>query len=206
MTKTPLIALALTLASFTPTSALAQTAECRGFDDCDEVEVPDRSERCNRKLPGLFCKPESQGAEQFGDWIVKLLTDEMDINQEAIIITAVKSGSSEPETFRLIISNGGSLITQMSSMYGADHSWPFCTSDTTRIAVDDNPVTYLATIEKGGSCDSIPARGRAIAAMKRGKQAKVRLAAKGGYTEDWVIGLDGFTAAFNRAIALTGGR
>jgi len=176
-----------------PSSRRAQIAECAGKNSpawCSDV--------------GLG-KPSPAPKWQYGDWTVELLSDQMDVDKQASIrATLFDNEGYAAGSIELFIWNGGKLITHQ---VGTGHSviltrkgWPFCERNLDRIAVDDQPVQYLATIKKPGHCDFISPGGSALSAMKNGQSAKLRLTGGGSV---YRISLSGFTKAMNKAVEKT---
>lgn len=145
--------------------------------------------------------PEWKG---FGDWRVAAVHEEMDPTSHVVLRTtftvdndeSVYSGDTYEIGFRIF---GGSLMT-LDTMYGfpAENSWPNCDFDTASYKVDNGPLGYIATIDRGGSCSAVPMKGALIRAFLSGSKAKLKL--------NYVVGsisLKGFAEAWREAARLS---
>jgi len=142
-----------------------------------------------------------------GKWTVTLQSDEMDVDKRATLSTQLAGADGFNEGWiELTVWNGGSVVSHsannsiLRNFYRDRERWPYCAGNLDRISVDGAEVQYIATIERGGKCNQIALNGRAIIAMKRGKNAKMRL---GRNNTIYHIDLQGFTAAMRRAVRLT---
>lgn len=180
-----------------PSSQRAKEAMCEGAEN--------RPSWCAELAIG--------GAQSWkdGSWTVTSLSDDMDVDKQATVRTDLYSEDGRIVGWLSInVWNGGRLITHSANtgvpgnvffnLPRQREGWPYCEGDLDRIAVDEERVQYLATIASGGRCNRIEASGGAIASMKRGRTAKVRL---GSNIAVYSIDLTGFTAAMSRAAMLT---
>ncbi len=146
-----------------------------------------------------------------GSWKVTLLSDEMDVEKRASILTDLYAEDGRVVGWLSIdVWNGGRLVTHSANtgdpgnilfnLPRQHEGWPHCVGDLDRIASDDERVQYFATVQSGGNCNRIDSNGTAIASMKRGRSAKIRL---GNNNAVYNIDLTGFTAAMNHAAMLT---
>jgi hypothetical protein len=145
--------------------------------------------------------------KEFGDWRVAAVHEEMDPTSHVVLRTKFKVDDDESvygvDTyeigFRIF---GGSLMT-LDTMYGfpAEDSWPNCDFDTASYKVDNGPLGYVATIDRGGSCNAVPMSGHLIRSFSNGSNAKLKL--------HYVVGsisLKGFAQAWQEAARLSGRR
>jgi hypothetical protein len=154
--------------------------------------------------PAIAASPEWT---EFGDWRVAAVREEMDPTSHVVLRTTFKvddddsvyGGDTYEIGFRIF---GGSLMT-LDTMYGfpAEDSWPNCDFDTASYKVDSGPLGYIATIDRGGSCNAVPMRGPLIGSFSSGSNAKLKLHQVVGS-----ISLRGFAQAWQEAAQLSGRR
>ena len=148
-----------------------------------------------------------EGWEQYGDWYVKALHDDMDTVTHVRMFTAFNYTPSTPGTrlpwqddfnlgFEIF---GGSVVTlSPSAGFLGKGYWPHCDYDLSSASVNGAKAVRLTPVDMPGSCNAVDRNGEAIQQFKVGSQARIRM----GYM-DGKISLAGFSAAWARAMQLS---
>lgn len=144
------------------------------------------------------------GWEQFGDWYVKALHDDMDtVTQVRMFTTFQYTSSGSGSNFFLqkdfnlgFMLFGGEVVTlSPSAGFLGQGYWPYCDYDLSSVSVDEAKAVRLTTVDSPGSCNLVDKNGTAVMQLKKGKEARVRMGSMNG-----VISLDGFSKAWSRAL------
>lgn len=146
--------------------------------------------------------------EQFGEWEVKPVHGEMDPYTSIIIRTkfneiidpANPPLSHKPEElvfgFKVF---GGKLMSVYTMLnFGGRDYWPDCDYNSASFRVDNSKPHYISTIDNPGGCDRVAMNGKTVSMFKSGKSAKLKV-----YYRTGEISLNGFSAAYNRALQLS---
>lgn len=152
-------------------------------------------------------KHQFPGWENYGDWYVKALHDEMDTVAHVRLFTAFSKEDryasagfegTQGMSFGFEIFGGKVVVLSPSLDFIGKNYWPFCDMDSATTSVDGGKAEDVATINVAGGCRNIALNGEAIRQFKTGSRAKLRLGSNQGS-----ISLSGFADALNRAIELS---